>query len=100
MTATEALPKGFALPDGWKIEWWGREENFLVIVASPILLKGGAVRRGGAVTIDLDARGFRSGWSASGSLATGMRDQIVYSGRGWKLALFTNAVAWLRSVIR
>lgn len=115
--AATAIPKGIELPDGWTVEWIGHTQTFLVIIAPG--RSGGSVT-GGLVTIDLGARGFRYGWSSSGPMHSerttrgahryggrvyrgALRAQTPakpYEGRGWKLRLFTDALAWLMGVAK
>jgi hypothetical protein len=49
---------------------------------------------GGMVTLDFERRGFRTGYSTTGSVAsTG-----TYKGREWRLRLVADAVAYLKNI--
>lgn len=70
-----------ALPTGWRFSSYARG---IVIVADGI----------GGVTVDIDGRCFRGGWSVT------CRPNSVkkYTGRGWRKALFADAIKWLQRV--
>lgn len=70
------------LPAGWTSELVGNGQ---------VLIRG----THGYVTVDWNKRGFRSGFSVYGRLASTAK----YVGRGWQQRLVADAVAWLQKVI-
>lgn len=88
------------IPDGWSIEPYyidsrGRSSADLkryYIIKTP---DSGPSQM--FVTIDFEQRGFRSGVSIDGPLASGDRK---YLGRGWKQSLVTGAVRYLSAIRR
>lgn len=76
---------GALLPNGWTAEWYVRPNLFALVSPG----KGG-------VTIDLNLRCFRSGWTAHGNVMNAK----TYAGRGWLKALVTDAASWLQGIHR
>jgi len=69
------------LPAGWTADSWGANA---VVVRCPDV---------GYVTIDYARRGYRDGVSTFGRLDS----TITYTGRGWRAALESDAIARLSS---
>lgn len=85
---TRVLLHGVELPDGWSSE--PGVLAHLVVVISPG--RGG----GGYVTIDLERRQYRGGYSV---ISGRQLNNMTYAGRNWKHQLVTDAVEWLTECV-
>lgn len=80
---------GLSLPDGWRSELYGGN-NDLVVLTRP-------GPHGGMVTIDLKRRIFATGMGSPRSCAVAC---VVYDGRDWRRRLVADAITHLDDVMR